>query len=575
MKWVLISQMNRQLLFFATIMAGASICCGGYEAPVELVPAAVGQERLWRGYVDAWGEELHFSPPHFTTGGITSSHEAGWIFGSDGSFVELTKDGWRSVTDRAIVCPMKVRDFWMSEDGSQGWAVGYDGQIFELRSGKWTPVRAAGASPRNSLFVIEMSADGQTGWAAGRRGTVLSYDDGEWESYSNPAITDDMGFFGIWLSEDGSTGWMTGSKGVILKLENGEWEIKRESDPEMKILSHLGCDNEGETCLGLTSYGNVYQFGEAPDGSFEFSEVAKAERARDLWMAADGKRALIATGKTVEEYDVAERTFTESFALHRDEINSSINFMHFSPNGDHGILSAGPESLVEYRNGEWIHNQMLMGLPPQDGFSVWVSEDASEGWALGPGAAIVRFDGKEWTDYKVSRDRRTDILDAWVSRDGTQGWAVGKPNVILRLQDGDWVPHKQSKNISSGFSPKGMWMNEDGDSGWIYGQRGGFLRLEEGQWVRHQQSSPVPAIYIQDLWMNSEDTEGWAVGLKGAIIHFKDGVWKTHTQEKPTTKDSLTDIWFNEDESEGWIYPESDAMLTYENGQWVRAWELK
>lgn len=549
--------------------------CGGYEAPVDLVPAPVGQERYWLGYRDVWGEEIGFSPPYFTTGRITSSYEAGWICGIDRSVVELTKDGWRSVTDRAIVCPMNVADVWLSEDGSLGWAVGYDGQIFELRSGKWTPVRAERASPRNSLFVIAMSADGQTGWSAGRRGTVLSYSDGEWESYSNPAITDDMGFFGIWLSADGSTGWMTGMKGVILKLGNGEWEIKKEPNAEIKILSYLGCDYEEETCLAVAPFGNVYQFGEASDGSFEFREVAEADHARGFWMAADGKRALIATGKTIVEYDTAERIFTELFVLEQNDDISRYEYLHFSPEGDRGILSGGAGYLVEYRKGEWIRNEMLMGLPPQDGFSVWVNEDASEGWALGPGAAIVRFDGKGWTDYKVSRDRRADILGAWVSHDGSEGWAVGNPNAILRLQDGDWVPHKQGKNISSGFSPKGIWMNEDGDSGWIYGQRGGFLRLEEGQWVRHGQSSPMPAIYIQDLWMNSEDMEGWAVGLKGAIIHFKDGVWKTHTQEKPTTKDSLTDIWFNEDESEGWIYPESDPLLKYEDGQWVRGWELK
>jgi photosystem II stability/assembly factor-like uncharacterized protein len=62
---------------------------------------------------------------------------------------------------------------------------------------------------------------------------------------------------------------------------------------------------------------------------------------------------------------------------------------------------------------------------------------STEGWAVGSGGAIIRWDGSNWSNVTSPT---TQSLQWVFMVSATDGWAVGHGGTIIRWNGSNWLP---------------------------------------------------------------------------------------------------------------------------------------
>lgn len=70
--------------------------------------------------------------------------------------------------------------------------------------------------------------------------------------------------------------------------------------------------------------------------------------------------------------------------------------------------------------------------------------DASDGWAVGGGGNIFRWDGGAWSRYPTSTDQAVFSIAMVTTSDG---WAVGAGGLILHWDGSRWSQHESPRRI--------------------------------------------------------------------------------------------------------------------------------
>jgi len=148
---------------------------------------------------------------------------------------------------------------------------------------------------------------------------------------------------------------------------------------------------------------------------------------------------------------------------------------------------------------------------------------ANDGWAVGAGGGIWRYNGYSWQAVPTPTDKD---LRAICMLSASEGWAVGNNGTIIRYNGTSWttVTSPATEHLYClDFTASG--------SGWAGGRNGVLLRCNGNAWTAA--ASPTSR-HINGLDMVSA-TNGWLVTNGGFIYRYNGTSWQAVTS--PTAND--------------------------------------
>lgn len=127
---------------------------------------------------------------------------------------------------------------------------------------------------------------------------------------------------------------------------------------------------------------------------------------------------------------------------------------------------------------------------------------AAEGWAVGEGGTILRWDGRRW---RPQASPTTQTLRAVSMVSASDGWAAGANGTLLRWNGSAWAP--QALGITDQIYDLDM---RSATEGWM-ATATSVRRWDGAQWAV---SSQVPAFSISasaanDVWAGSQPPQRW------------------------------------------------------------------
>jgi hypothetical protein len=271
-----------------------------------------------------------------------------------------------------------------------------------------------------------------------------------------------------------------------------------------------------------------------------------------------------AVGNHFYHYDGIRWTRLSSAQLGGQDNFVASDVAFLSPSEGWAVGGAG---VLHYHAGEWADvSASLPEVPTPSpgnvyrgpGLRALAFASATEGWAVGYGGVIWRFDGRAWRPASASttyfQNFPNAALTAVALTSPGEGWAVGgsveplwkcppETGVIERLSGGTWTLYSSvrgSQNVDGrgGWSALRAVAMLSPTEGWAAGALmhkqfvGGeapaydctatsyMLHLNEGLWT----AVPVPRVgTINGLAFDSLD-DGWAAADEG-LLHYHAGTW--------------------------------------------------
>jgi photosystem II stability/assembly factor-like uncharacterized protein len=176
--------------------------------------------------------------------------------------------------------------------------------------------------------------------------------------------------------------------------------------------------------------------------------------------------------------------------------------------------------------------------------------NANDGWAVGQGGVIIRWNGAEW---KSIANPTTEALYSVFMVNAHDGWAVGQGGVILHWNGISW---------NGMYSPTTNQLNQvymvNSNDGWAVGNGGTIIRWKDAQWTNW--TSPTTTTINSLFMLNAY--QGWAVGGWGWILHWNGLNW----QQEPTPTDTWLYSVYMIDANNGWAAGGRPGELLQWNG---------
>jgi photosystem II stability/assembly factor-like uncharacterized protein len=175
---------------------------------------------------------------------------------------------------------------------------------------------------------------------------------------------------------------------------------------------------------------------------------------------------------------------------------------------DKGLVTEGPIWRFYTVDGLWTQ----VYSPTTADLNGVAFTDTGEGWAVGDGGTILRYDGVSW-----ALTPSPGILNLnGIAVSGNAGWAVGESGTVLRLSGGTWTD--ESLGITSDLY--GVDLADDG-AGWLGGDAGTIYRLVSGSWTSENVSDTVN-IYCVAVY---DSDAAWAGGLLNVLYEWGTDGW--------------------------------------------------
>jgi len=178
--------------------------------------------------------------------------------------------------------------------------------------------------------------------------------------------------------------------------------------------------------------------------------------------------------------------------------------------------------------------------------------NANDGWAVGWGSSIFRWDGQTW-NIVPKPGIGTSYYSVFMV-DSNDGWAVGTFGHMVWWNGTDWtiVPTPISDTLYSVFMV-------DSNDGWAVGEDGAILRWNGSSWKNV--TSPTTA-RLESVFMVSSN-DGWAVGEGGTILRWNGANWNIEPKINTAELNSVFMLNSNEGYAVGY-----NTILRWNGSNW-------
>lgn len=173
---------------------------------------------------------------------------------------------------------------------------------------------------------------------------------------------------------------------------------------------------------------------------------------------------------------------------------------------------------------------------------------ATDGWAVGTGGMILRWNGVSWDTV---RSPSTAQLFGVHMLGPDDGWIMGYGGVSMHWDGLSWQLVPTHTNPSSTNLFDSDWLAPD--DGWAVGSNGQILHWDGRDWSA--MASPTDR-YLMSIDMRSP-TDGWAVGWDGALIRWDGERWTRVSH--PAGNVSFDEVAFVAPD-DGWIVGGSHVL---------------
>jgi len=242
-----------------------------------------------------------------------------------------------------------------------------------------------------------------------------------------------------------------------------------------------------------------------------------------------------------------------AFAAPNVPVTADLNSIYMLSSSDGWAVGDGG-TIIRWNGSNWNS----VGSPvasPNDIRGVWLAASA-DGWAVGDAGRILRWNGANWNFYQtapvaaqlneIHGTASTNVFAVGNDPDG----AGGQPPVIIRWTGAAWTS----------ISPAGVADNVDLHGVFLVSPSLAFavgdappaaaatmLRWDGTLWASIA-SGTVVGVSLRSVWMVSA-TDGWAVGDGGTIVRWNGVAWAAETSPPATpTLNGVqaltsTDVW--------------------------------
>jgi hypothetical protein len=363
---------------------------------------------------------------------------------------------------------------------TEAWA-STEGHILRWQGSSWAEF-PTGYVPGLTAMAFVSDADG---WGVARYGTMMHWDGSTW-SFQSSGTRGDLA--AIAMSSAGE-GWAVGAKGAIVRRHEGVWSaVATPTTSDLRTVA-------------MSPDGTAWAAGDDTllhwDGSWWSAWGDPAVTPHDL-----NDVALVPAGNCID-------ACADAWAVGYE--GSILRYME-DPGGNDGLWRVAP-SPTSYS----LRSVAVLS--------------ADDGWAVGGGGVILRWDGSNWLNTpSPTRQMLYDVAMAASS----DGWAIGLGGTILHWNGTAWQtvssPVRNDLSALAVIAANDVWAVGSGP--WL-GQSTA-LHWDGKTWL----AVPVPGNpSLTGVTMISA-RDGWAVGMAGAIRHWDGSAWSAVAS--PTADDLLT-----------------------------------
>jgi hypothetical protein len=497
---------------------GSELCEDGvcWQHPLPMGPRVVGDIEVvgpddvwfaWGGIVqhfDGMGFRSFSGPP----GGIRDLwvSPTGTLWTVSGrKLVYTSPDGvtWTQQTQEGMNCAISaLRLVWGTSDD----------EVFVVGDGRWNSRwrvcgwRGDGVGPwesvhyasHNSAFALDGSGSDHV-WFTGRDRTwVWDGLDKEHEFVAGwVRDVDVVSATETWLAMDGFVERVDGDATTDGAFTRTSWPIPRDLDPTG--IQHLGPDDVWLTVDDSALATSI------PTGLFHFDGVDWTPQA--LTPELSGCRQV--SGITGELWaSCGYALFRHDGTAWTQHADYTTHFAMDASVVDGHAWVAGGNGLLHNDGTGW--STVIVDDPDRWVRAVWMAS-TTDGWAVGDGGRLLRYDGTRWTDVpNVTHHRLTDV---WGSSPWDV-WAVGEDSTVLHYDGHTWTAHR-----IGGGKLQGVWGSSASDV-WIVGEEGYAAHYDGLRWTHAPTGSPHD---LMDIIGDGGDL--WVVGDGGTVLHHDGTGW--------------------------------------------------
>lgn len=185
-----------------------------------------------------------------------------------------------------------------------------------------------------------------------------------------------------------------------------------------------------------------------------------------------------------------------------------MDFLHAE---DGWVTPAHGQPYMRRYTGGAITAWQQFTMPATSGLHAVSMVSADDGWSVGNGGAMFRFDGTNWAEQAnpvVASLHAVEMISA------EDGWAVGAVGTALRYDGTAWT------QVDTGLPPAVTLFSVfavDSQNVWMVGSQGTILFFD-GE-ILMPVPSPV-ASELHGVYFNDVG-DGWIVGHDSTILHFE------------------------------------------------------
>jgi photosystem II stability/assembly factor-like uncharacterized protein len=442
---------------------------------------------------------------------------------------------------------------------SSGWAVGDSGTILYWDGTRWSQV----ASPAGAGNIESVSCFSATNcWAVGPGPKIYYWDGTSWtdRSVSLPAGVGDL--HSIWIRSDG-LGYAVGASAGGFNI------IRLNVNPPFTIAGEVNLGGPPAVFRSI----HLLPLGGGPSFGFVVGDSG-ATYSLDL-IGAPGTWTARPSGTPNNLLGVRMISGTSAYAV--GALDTRLTWSG-GPNWsvDGGVVAAGQDwrgiSLVSSTEG-WIvataqpgpistlarrgatgYTLLSSGVPTTVNLNAVYMLSVSDGFAVGDGGIIIRWNGSAWTALTSPVAAPNDLRGVWLASTA-DGWAVGDAGIILRWNSVGWNFYQTSPvatqlNEIHGSSSTQIWAvgNDPDGAGAIPPV---IIRWTGGpSWTDVSPAGVANNVDLEGVFTISP-TLAFAVGggAPGATLLKWDGtIWGSIA---PGTANKLFSTWFVSS-TEGW-----------------------
>jgi len=521
------------------------------------------------------------------------SSSDGFMVGRSGKFWRYIGSIWNEILDTG-------NENWQSVhmlSSSDGWAVSSGSDVRRWNGSAWNTV----SDPTNRFYYDVACASASFCFAVGSNGVIIKWNGSSWaqDPNSQTLTTNVLRDVNLLSSTDG---WAVGDGGTILRWNGSAWSLA--TSPGTTHM--LGVTQVSSTeAFAVGNSGTVwrYSYYYYTSGTYTSRVLDSGVPGGVTWGHVFWDEDIPDTGAVVTDLTI---TFRSGNTTNPNDGTWSGWLPTPQPLTDpfYSDITAPDSRYVQYRATFRSDGQLY--TPRLNGIAIYYDEpndnafydvkvtSATDGWAVGGGGTMSRFNGTDWARYTPSPTANslldvdfTDASHVWaVGDNGTivfwdgSGWAAQTSNTTNTLFGVDTVSasfavavgakgtirHWGGSSWSTVLSPTNKKLNAvscaTASDCWAVGDNGTVIHWNGGSWS----SVSTSAVHALNGVFTWDSDTAYAVGAGGLIMHWNGSAWAV---KDSTTPNELRDVHCAL-ENDCWAWGIEQTFLHWDGSAWSR-----